>query len=183
MTPIQIYTALSAASTSGPFPLVGLSAPLLFMPIAVAIASVPKPVNVSLSGLAGVGVAVGTATITPNIPLTLSVFGGANILGPTALSMATVLSNALASIPWTFTGPLVGVATGTGTGAVSVVPQTLIAALAASLPPSVLSGPLSVAVGNAVCQLFNSAVVNATALGSPVWPPAPAVSTGSYLLV
>lgn len=183
MTPMQIYAALDSARTSGPFSLAGISFPLIFMPIATAIAITPKPVTATLVGVAGItGVVTGAATVPLNPTLALSALFEQGISGATALSLATVLATALAALPWTFTGPIAGLATGTGSGVVSVVPQTLIGALAASLPPSALSGTLSVAIGNAVCRLLNSAIVTATALGAPMWPPAPMTSIGSYVL-
>lgn len=188
----------SAMQTVALADLTGPNAAKLFSAIGKAVhAWITLPVNVYLTGIttgqAGAGtVTLGKLFMVPAIPLITAGLAGANVKGPTSLTLAKAVSVGLATAisgSGTYTGPSVGVAVGADTSKVVFAnPATLVPLLALNMgadlggfgvnAPAVAAG-LAVGIANQVLTITGVGVV----AGTPVPFPTPSVGSSPFSIV
>lgn len=187
LTPPLIYTDLVTLRASAPLPMLGFSFDQLAWAIAYGVAAWAP--QVQLAGLAVGTAGAGTLNVVttkvivpPNPPLVIGSLSSAGLVGPLALSLGTIVGQAIPKTMLTY-GQYTGAAVGVGNGAdASKVVFANGPALTAILQPLLNSfvgpGPASLFMAQGLGTGIAALMLTGTGTGTVVGPPSPAPATG-----
>lgn len=194
LTPNVIYGALFSARSAGAHAFLGVNFERLALGISMGITQwgVGQSSNLALKGLAAGISGAGSInpvstkiTVIPAIPLYLSAFSGANLNGPLATSLASVMATGISQAFGSsaqYVGPVPGVGAGADVSkVVTANAATLATTLNSTLRGTLGSGqalPLMVkGLSDGITQHLLTGIGAGSVVGSTTVPPAPSSAT------